>query len=196
MLSGTTPTMQYLYSLLRKTVDPPLIIFVVSTSLVEQRPYSLIKDRIASIPYYKTFAEFLDVMDTNPEEGENKQKRINILLTEPRERPDAEGINTFKLLSTNLQHPQTKSRAEKIIPLLPYMECRENIHTAGQFNAELADEGRLSKRKTMELNASKRRRISDLDGTERDILRPMVYPHDPEDTYLTWFYRIIKALRD
>ncbi|KAG2207391.1 hypothetical protein INT47_006866 [Mucor saturninus] len=186
-----------------------------STSLVEQRPCSLIKNQVTSISSYKTFAEFLDAMDTNPEE-------------EPRERSDAKGINTqkpnvtwlrrskyitketrgvsnrkegveskfamsetsanrhnystlkeqlaglentFKPLPTNLQHPQTKSRAEKIIPLLPDMECRENICTVGR----------------MESNASKRCRISDLDGTESGILRPMVDPHDPEDIYLAWF---------
>lgn len=95
--------------------------------------------------------------------------------------------NTFKPLPSNLQHPKTKSRAKKIIPLLPDMECWENIYTIGQFSAEPADEGRIAKRKAMGLNPSKRPRCSESDATDRGILRPMVNPHDPDDTYLVWF---------
>lgn len=96
--------------------------------------------------------------------------------------------NTFKPLPANLQHPQTKSRAKKIIPLLPDMECWENIYTIGQFNAEPADEGRLAKRKALGSKASPDRPcLSETDATDRGILRPMVNPHDPDDTYLVWF---------
>jgi hypothetical protein len=96
--------------------------------------------------------------------------------------------NTFKPLPQTLQHPQTKSRAKKIIPLLPDMQCWENIYTIGQFNAEPADEGRVSKRKALESKATPGRpRYSEIDATDRGILRPMVNPHDPDDTYLVWF---------
>lgn len=99
--------------------------------------------------------------------------------------------NTFKQPSTDLRHPQTKSKAKKIIPLLPDMECWENIYTIGQFSAEPADEARLAKRRAIaanpEYDASKRPRFSETDATDRGILRPMVNPHDPEDTYLVWF---------
>lgn len=99
--------------------------------------------------------------------------------------------NTFKQLPSNLQHPQTKAKAKKIIPLLPDMECWENIYTIGQFNTEPADENRLKKRKQIEntpgFDASKRPRFSETDAADRGILRPMVNPHDPEDAYLAWF---------
>lgn len=96
--------------------------------------------------------------------------------------------NTFKPLPANLQHPQTKAKAKKIIPLLPDMDCWENIYTIGQFSAEPADEGRMAKRKALN-NAQNevRPRPSETDATDRGILRPMVNPHDPDDTYLVWF---------
>lgn len=43
-----------------------------STSLVEQTPYSLIMDQSASIPFDKALVDYLDAIETNPEEGENK----------------------------------------------------------------------------------------------------------------------------
>lgn len=99
--------------------------------------------------------------------------------------------NTFKQPSADLRHPQTKSKAKKITPLLPDMECWENIYTIGQFSAEPADEVRLAKRRAIAASpgydASKRPRFSETDATDRGILRPMVNPHDPEDTYLVWF---------
>jgi RNA polymerase II-associated factor 1 len=97
--------------------------------------------------------------------------------------------NTFKPLPANLQHPQTKSKAKKVIPLLPDMDCWENIYTVGQFSAQPADEARLAKRKALEsnYNPATDARLSEKDATDRGILRPMVNPHDPEDTYLVWF---------
>lgn len=98
---------------------------------------------------------------------------------------------TFKPLPSDLRHPQTNARAKKITPLIPDMECWENIYTIAQFNTEPADEGRLKKRRMIEktpgFDASKRPRFSETDATDRGILRPMVNPHDPEDAYLAWF---------
>ncbi|RCH80255.1 hypothetical protein CU098_000622, partial [Rhizopus stolonifer] len=96
--------------------------------------------------------------------------------------------NTFKPVPVDLQHPQTKSKARKITPLLPDMACWENIYTIGQFSAEPADEPRKAKRKAYaSSNDPDQPRPSALDGTDRGILRPMVNPHDPSDTYLVWF---------
>jgi RNA polymerase II-associated factor 1 len=100
--------------------------------------------------------------------------------------------NTFKRLDKDsLQHPQTKKRAKKIIPLLPDMECWTNVYTIGQFSADPADEARLARRKTMEMDPNfdltNHPRFSEIDATDRGILRPMVNPHDAEDTYLVWF---------
>lgn len=240
-----------------------------STSLVEQTPYSLTMDQSAAIPFDKALVDYLDAMESNPEEGEYDSnehwmcsmylrkstvsrpieevaEEDKILLTAPTEgqgnngmytrKPNVtwlrrseyiaqetrgvsnrkEGVeskfamsgaaakkrsyntlkeqiagveNTFKQpdIST-LQHPQTKSRAKKITPLLPDMQCWENIYTIGQFSAEPADEARLQKRRMMtDYDVSKRPRFSEMDATDRGILRPMVNPHDPEDTYLVWF---------
>ncbi|KAI8969844.1 RNA polymerase II-associated [Pilobolus umbonatus] len=99
--------------------------------------------------------------------------------------------NTFKPVSLNARHPQTNARVKKVIPILPDMRCWENIYTVGQFSAEPADEGRLAKRKALlasgNYNPTKKPRLSEIDATDRGILRPMVNPHDPEDTYLAWF---------
>jgi hypothetical protein len=95
---------------------------------------------------------------------------------------------TFTPLDENLVHPQTKSRAKKITPILPDMKIWENIYTIGQFNSEPADEKRLNKRKAMDHEqGEKKPRYSQLDAADRGILRPMVNPHDPQDTYLVWF---------
>lgn len=40
-----------------------------STSLVEQTPYSLIMDQSASIPFDKALVDYLDAMESNPDEG-------------------------------------------------------------------------------------------------------------------------------
>ncbi|GAA5816231.1 hypothetical protein MFLAVUS_009757 [Mucor flavus] len=220
-----------------------------STSLIEQTPYSLIMDQSAAIPFDKALVDYLDAMETNPEEVSRPVEEVaeedKILLTAPREGPDTTGMytrkpnvtwlrrseyiaqetrgvsnrkegveskfamsaasakkrnystledqlagveNTFKPLPANLQHPQTKAKAKKIIPLLPDMDCWENIYTIGQFSAEPADEGRMAKRKALN-NAQNevRPRPSETDATDRGILRPMVNPHDPDDTYLVWF---------
>ncbi|KAI9276063.1 RNA polymerase II-associated [Sporodiniella umbellata] len=94
--------------------------------------------------------------------------------------------NTFRPVPQDLQHPQTKSRAKKITPLLPDMACWENIYTIGQFSAEPADELRKAKRRAV-AHQPGQPRPSALDGTDRGILRPMVNPHDSSDTYLVWF---------
>lgn len=41
-----------------------------STSLIEQTPYSLVMDQSAAIPFDKALVDYLDAMETNPEEGE------------------------------------------------------------------------------------------------------------------------------
>ena len=46
-----------------------------STSLVEQTPYSLVMDQSASIPFDKALVDYLDAMETNPEEGNLKWKK-------------------------------------------------------------------------------------------------------------------------
>ncbi|KAL0135233.1 RNA polymerase II-associated [Mucor lusitanicus] len=222
-----------------------------STSLVEQTPYSLTMDQSAAIPFDKALVDYLDAMESNPEEVSRPIEQVaeedEILLTTPTDgqgnngmytrKPNVtwlrrseyiaqetrgvsnrkEGVeskfamsgaaakkhsyntlqeqiagveNTFKQPDVHtLQHPQTKSKAKKIIPLLPDMQCWENIYTIGQFSAEPADEARLQKRRLMkeDYDTSKRPRYSELDATDRGILRPMVNPHDPEDTYLVWF---------
>ena len=224
-----------------------------STSLVEQTPYSLTMDQSAAIPFDKALVDYLDAMESNPEEVSRPIEEVaeedKILLTAPRDGQGSSGMytrkpnvtwlrrseyiaqetrgvsnrkegveskfamsgaaakkhsyntpeeqiagveNTFKQLDLNtLRHPQTKSKAKKITPLLPDMQCWENIYTIGQFSAEPADESRLQKRRIAELqpdfDASKRPRFSETDATDRGILRPMVNPHDPEDTYLVWF---------
>ncbi|KAI8879001.1 hypothetical protein K501DRAFT_336371 [Backusella circina FSU 941] len=95
---------------------------------------------------------------------------------------------TFRPLEEeHLVHPQTKSRAKKITPILPDMKIWENIYTIGQFNSEPADEKRMGKRKRDQQQQEKKPRYSQLDATDRGILRPMVNPHDPQDTYLVWF---------
>ncbi|KAG0796939.1 hypothetical protein G6F21_000925 [Rhizopus arrhizus] len=93
--------------------------------------------------------------------------------------------NTFKPVSTDLRHPQTKSKVKKITPLLPDMNCWENIYTIGQFSVEPADEARKAKRRAVA--PVNNVRPSAIDATDRGILRPMVNPHDPTDTYLVWF---------
>lgn len=100
--------------------------------------------------------------------------------------------NTFKPLDIEtLVHPQTKKKAIKIMPLLPDMTCWENIYTIGQFSAEPADEARLAKRRAVErdsdVDLSKLPQFSEMDAADRGILRPMVNPHDSDDTYLVWF---------
>ncbi|KAI9486769.1 MAG: RNA polymerase II-associated [Benjaminiella poitrasii] len=223
-----------------------------STSLVEQTPYSLIMDQSTAIPFDKAVIDYLDAMETNPEEVtrpiEEVAEEDKALLTAPRDtqgsagsyarKPNVtwlrrseyiaqevrgapnrkEGVenkfamsaaaakkhkystheeqiagiqNTFKQLPFDLQHPQTKAKAKKIMPLLPNMDCWENIYTVCQFSTDPADEKRLQKRK---LNGkenddddSKRPRISEIDATDRGILRPMLNPDDPDDAYLAWF---------
>lgn len=99
--------------------------------------------------------------------------------------------NTFKPVSMDARHPQTNARVKKIIPILPDMRCWENTYTVGQFSAEPADEARMSKRRALvasgNYDPSKKPRLSELDATDRGILRPMVNPHDSDDTYLAWF---------
>ncbi|KAI8088094.1 RNA polymerase II-associated [Gilbertella persicaria] len=223
-----------------------------STSLVEQTPYSLIMDQSASIPFDKALVDYLDAMESHPEEVSEPMEGVaeedKILMSEPTDGQGASGLytrkpnvtwlrrseyiaqetrgisnrkegvenkfamsaaaakkrnystreeqiagveNTFKPLPEDLRHPQTKSRAKKIIPLLPDTECWENIYTIGQFSTEPADEARMAKRRAVEsspgFNPSKRPRFSETDATDRGILRPMVNPHDPDDTYLVWF---------
>ncbi|KAI8359068.1 RNA polymerase II-associated [Choanephora cucurbitarum] len=223
-----------------------------STSLVEQTPYSLVMDQSASIPFDKALVDYLDAMETNPEEVNEDIEEVaeedRILLTEPKGDTSSTGFsarkhnvtwlrrseyiaqetrglanrregvenkfamsaaaarkrnyntledqiagveNTFKPLPSDLRHPQTKAKAKKIIPVLPDTESWENIYTIGQFSTEPADELRMAKRRAIEsspgFDASKRPRFSETDATDRGILRPMVNPHDPDDTYLVWF---------
>ncbi|KAI7902304.1 RNA polymerase II-associated [Cokeromyces recurvatus] len=225
-----------------------------STSLVEKTPYSLIMDQSTAIPFDKAVVDYLDAMETNPEEVTRPVEEVaeedRALLTSPRDaqqglagsqvrKPNVtwlrrseyiaqevrntpsrkEGVEnkfamsattikkhkystheeqiagiekTFKQLPGDLQHPQTKAKAKKIMPLLPNMECWENIYTVCQFSTDPADERRLQKRKLNGIdqnqeNDSKRPRISETDATDRGILRPMLNPDDPDDAYLVWF---------
>ncbi|KAI8987646.1 RNA polymerase II-associated [Mycotypha africana] len=234
-----------------------------SNNLVEKLPYPLIMDPGQTIPADQAIVDYLDAMETNPDDVNNAIAEVaeedRILLTRPRDeqsktsngssslythkKPNVtwlrrseyisaahdtrstpirkEGVenkfamsaaaakkhsyntrqaqiagieNTFKRPEVeNLRHPQTKAKAVKTTPLLPDMECWENIYTIGQFNTDPADEKRLQKRKapeeeqSIEEQSNKRARWSERDATDRGILRPMVNPHDPEDTYLVWF---------
>ncbi|ORE10714.1 hypothetical protein BCV72DRAFT_285565 [Rhizopus microsporus var. microsporus] len=222
-----------------------------SNSLIEQTPYSLVMDQSAAIPFDKALVDYVDALETNPDEVlrlvDEVAEEDKILLTPPRDAQNGAGAssrkpnvtwlrrseyiahetrgapsrkegvenkfamsgaaakkrsydtmkeqiagieNTFKPLPSDLRHPQTKARAKKITPLLPDMACWENIYTVGQFSIEPADEARKAKRRALaatENEAKDRPRPSATDGTDRGILRPMVNPHDPTDTYLVWF---------
>ncbi|CAO3578442.1 unnamed protein product [Absidia cylindrospora] len=95
---------------------------------------------------------------------------------------------TFKQHDMNtLRHPRTKKRAKKLTPILPDMTCWDTVYTIGQFPSDPTDNSRLNKRKYQQDTGNSSKQLSELDGTDRGILRPISNPHDANDSYLIWF---------
>ncbi|KAI9019423.1 RNA polymerase II-associated [Phycomyces nitens] len=99
-------------------------------------------------------------------------------------------LKTFEPQPLTLQHPITKKRAKRIIPILPDPICQHTDYSIAQFNVDPADDERLAKRKQADKASGSmagKKRPSEEDATDRGVLQPITNPHDPDDRYLIWF---------